>query len=137
MSRISKIENSANLRNYLLKATKHTALDHLRKRRHEKAILDALSENPSRNENHLGKEAEIADDEFVDKVCSGIEYERIVAAIASLDEIYRVALYYHFVLEMSVPEVAKLLDCKLSTVKQRLVRGKKLLRKQLFGGEQA
>lgn len=70
------------------------------------------------------------------KVCCGIEYERIVEAIASLDEIYREALYYHFVLEMSVPEVAKLLDCKVSTVKQRLVRGKKLLHKQLFGGEQ-
>lgn len=103
MSRISKIKNSIDLRNYLLKATKHTALDHLRKRRHEKAI---------------------------------IEYERIVEAIASLDEIYREALYYHFVLEMSVPEVAKLLDCKVSTVKQRLVSGKKLLHKQLFGGEQ-
>lgn len=72
----------------------------------------------------------------MNKVCRGIEYERIVEAIASLDEIYRDALYYHFVLEMSVPEVAKLLDCKVSTVKQRLVRGKKLLHKQLFWGEQ-
>ena len=130
MSRISKIKNSIDLRNYLLKATKHTALDHLRKRRHEKAILDAV------NENNLKKDAEVSDDELVDKVCCGIEYERIVEAIASLDEIYREALYYHFVLEMSVPEVAKLLDCKVSTVKQRLVRGKKLLHKQLFGGEQ-
>lgn len=130
MSRISKIKNSIDLRNYLLKATKHTALDHLRKRRHEKAILDAV------NENNLKKDAEVSDDELVDKVCCGIEYERIVEAIASLDEIYREALYYHFVLEMSVPEVAKLLDCKVSTVKQRLLRGKKLLHKQLFGGEQ-
>ena len=130
MSRISKIKNSIDLRNYLLKATKHTALDHLRKRRHEKAILDAV------NENNLKKDAEVSDDELVDKVCCGIEYERIVEAIASLDEIYREALYYHFVLEMSVPEVAKLLDCKVSTVNQRLVRGKKLLHKQLFGGEQ-
>lgn len=93
MSRISKIKNSIDLRNYLLKATKHTALDHLRKRRHEKAILDAV------NENNLKKDAEVSDDELVD-------------------------------------EVAKLLDCKVSTVKQRLVRGKKLLHKQLFGGEQ-
>lgn len=52
MSRISKIKNSIDLRNYLLKATKHTALDHLRKRRHEKAILDAV------NENNLKKDAE-------------------------------------------------------------------------------
>ena len=130
MARISKIENSIDLRNYLLKATKHTALDHLRKRRHEKAILDTA------NEINLKNIADIADGELVDKVCRGIEYERIVKAIASLDEIYREALYYHFELEMSVPEVAKLIDCKMSTVKQRLVRGKKLLHKQLFGGEQ-
>ena len=31
MTRISRIENDTDLRNYLLKATKHTALDHLRK----------------------------------------------------------------------------------------------------------
>ncbi len=130
MSRISKIENSIDLRNYLLKATKNTALDHLRKRRHEKAILDTV------NEKNLKKDAKMADDELVDKICSGIEYERVVTAIASMDGIYQEALYYHFVLEMSVPEVAKLLDCKVSTVKQRLVRGKKLLHKQLFGGDQ-
>ena len=57
MSRISKIKNSIDLRNYLLKATKHTALDHLRKRRHEKAILDAV------NENNLKKDAEVSDDD--------------------------------------------------------------------------
>ena len=129
MSRISKIENSIDLRNYLLKATKHTAVDHLRKRRHEKVVFDAT------NEIYLKNFANIADDELVDKVSRGIEYERIVEAIASLDEIYRETLYYHFVLEMSVSEIAKLLDCKTSTVKQRLVRGKKLLYKQLFGGE--
>ena len=124
MSRISKIENRIDLRNYLLKATKNTALDHLRKRRHEEAILDTV------NEKNLKKDAKMADDELVDKICSGIEYERVVTAIASMDGIYQEALYYHFVLEMSVPEVAKLLDCKVSTVKQRLVRGKKLLHKQ-------
>ena len=107
MSRISKIEN-----------------------RIEKAILDTV------NEKNLKKDAKMADDELVDKICSGIEYERVVTAIASMDGIYQEALYYHFVLEMSVPEVAKLLDCKVSTVKQRLVGGKKLLHKQLFGGDQ-
>ena len=39
--------------------------------------------------------------------------------------------------QISVPETAKLLNCKVSTVKQRLVRGKKLLHVQLFErGEQ-
>lgn len=38
-------------------------------------------------------------------------------------------------MDLSIPEVAKMLNCKVSTVKQRLVRGKKLLYAQLFGGE--
>lgn len=130
MPRISKIENHADQRNYILKATKNTALDYWRKRRHEKAIIDAA------NEEKLKKYDDITDDELTDKVCRDIEYKRIVEAIASLDEIYRDALYYHFVLEMSVPEIAELLDCKTSTMKQRLVRGKKLLHMKLFGGEQ-
>ena len=40
---------------------------------------------------------------------------------------YREVLYYHFVLGLTVPEVAKGLDLKLATAKQRLVRGKKAL----------
>lgn len=38
-------------------------------------------------------------------------------------------------MNLSVPEVANMLGCKVSTVKQRLVRGKKLLYVQLFGEE--
>lgn len=80
---------------------------------------------------------EMPDDALVEKIHDRIEYKKIVSAIASMGDIYRDALYYHFVLELSVPETAKLLNCKVSTVKQRLVRGKKLLHVQLFErGEQ-
>ncbi|MFR3152988.1 MAG: RNA polymerase sigma factor [Acutalibacteraceae bacterium] len=63
------------------------------------------------------------------------EYERILSAIVSMKDIYKEVMYYHFVMDLSIPEVAKMLNCKVSTVKQRLVRGKKLLYAQLFGGE--
>jgi RNA polymerase sigma factor, sigma-70 family len=126
MSKISKVENTIDLRNYLLKATKHTALDHLRKRLHEKPLYNEVYENAPNNS------AERTDDALVNKICNSIECERIVAIIASMDEIYREALYHHFVLEMSVQEVAKLLNCKVPTLKQRLVRGKKLLHSQLL-----
>ena len=52
-----------------------------------------------------------------------------------MKDIYKEVMYYHFVMDLSIPEVAKMLNCKVSTVKQRLVRGKKLLYAQLFGGE--
>lgn len=129
MARISKIEKDTDLRNYLLKATKHTALDHLRKHRRERIAADEKFEADM--DNITG----VTDEAFVEKICNNIEYERIVSAIASLKDIYIEVMYYHFVMDLSVPEVAKLMDCKVSTVKQRLVRGKKILCAQLFGGE--
>ncbi len=129
MARISKIEKDTDLRNYLLKATKHTALDHLRKHRRERIAADAELEAV------VPDVVDLTDDAFVEKICNNIEYERIVSAITSLKDIYREVMYYHFVMDLSVPEVAKLMDCKVSTVKQRLVRGKKILYAQLFGGE--
>ena len=51
--------------------------------------------------------------------------------ITALPRIYREVLYYHFVLEFSMPEVAQSLGLKLPTAKQRLVRGKKLLLESL------
>lgn len=129
MPMISRIQSDIDLRNYLLKATKNAALDHLRKHRHERISVDAD------HEKNLTDAVEMSDNEFVDKICNSIEYDRIVTAISSLKDIYREALYYHFVLEMSVPEVAKLLNCKVATVKQRLIRGKKLLNEKLFGEE--
>ena len=129
MARISKIEKDTDLRNYLLKATTHTALDHLRKHRRERIAADAELEAV------VPDVVDLTDDAFVEKICNNIEYERIVSAITSLKDIYKEVMYYHFVMDLSVPEVAKLMDCKVSTVKQRLVRGKKILYAQLFGGE--
>ena len=129
MARISKIEKGTDLRNYLLKATKHASLDHLRKHRREQIAVDGVIEAV------VPDVADLTDDAFVEKICDNIEYEQILLAIASLKDIYREVMYYHFVMDLSVPEVAKLMDCKVSTVKQRLVRGKKILYAQLFGGE--
>lgn len=127
MGKISRIENNIDLRNYLLKATKNTALDHIRKRRQECLSIEF------EDDRGISVSDDIGNDNFVEQICNSSEYEMIVSAIASLKDIYRDVLYYHFVLELSIPEVAKLLDCKVSTVKQRLVRGKKLLYLQIFG----
>ena len=129
MARISKIEKDTDLRNYLLTATKYSALNHLHKHRRELISMDAEIEANIRGT------VVLSDDAFVEKICNSIEYERILSAIVSMKDIYKEAMYYHFVMDLSVSEVAKLMECKVSTVKQRLVRGKKLLYAQLFGGE--
>ena len=120
MQKIGSIQEKADVRNYLLKAVKHQAIDYLRKKRCQPVETDTLKNI-----------TELSDDRLVEMISSGMAYDRILQVIASMDDIYRDALYAHFVLELSISETASLLNCKKATAKQRLVRGKKLLQKQL------
>lgn len=121
MSFVSSIENSTDLRNYLLKATKNTALNEIKKKSRTNIPLDTVIDY--NNEKPLV----LSDDEFIDLLCEKMEYENVVKAIQSISEPYKDALYYHFVLELSVPDAAKHLGRKTETVKKQLQRGKKLL----------
>lgn len=125
MQKIGSIQEKADVRNYLLKAVKHQAIDHLRKQQRQRTVMNA------KREDALNNIVELSDDQLVDMISNGMAYDRILQVIASMDDIYRDALYAHFVLELSIPETASLLNCKKATAKQRLVRGKKLLQKQL------
>lgn len=127
MQKIGSIQEAADVRNYLLKATKHQAIDHLRKR--QRTVMNAEREDA------LKSIVELPDDQLMDMINNGMAYDCILQVIASLDDIYRDTLYAHFVLELSIPETASLLNCKTATAKQRLVRGKKLLQKQLLEEE--
>jgi RNA polymerase sigma-70 factor (ECF subfamily) len=129
MQKIGSIQEAADVRSYLLKATKHQAIDHLRKRQRQRTVMNAEREDA------LKSIVELSDNQLVDMISNGIAYDCILRVIASLDDIYRDTLYAHFVLELSIPETASLLNCKTATAKQRLVRGKKLLQKQLLEEE--
>lgn len=94
MARISRIKNDTDLRNYLLTATKHTALDHLRKHRWERISADAEIEA------NTPDTIVLTNDAFVEKICNNIEYERILSAIVSMKDIYKEVMYYHFVMDL-------------------------------------
>ena len=118
MSNIKSIKNHEDMRNYLLKATKNKALNRIRDRKKENVYIDSIIEFSNVN---------ITDSEFIDKICDESEYEHVLTAIESLDSIYRNSLYYHFVLEIPIQEVSKILNQSISTTKKQLVRGKKRL----------
>lgn len=118
MSIIKNVKNDEDMRNYLLKATKNKALNRIRDRKKENVCIDSIIEFSSVN---------ITDSEFIDKICDESEYEHVLTAIESLDSIYRNSLYYHFVLEIPIQEVSKILNQSISTTKKQLVRGKKRL----------
>ena len=118
MAFIRGIESSEDLRNYLLKSAKNAALNETKKKSRSNVSLDSISEYDL---------DDIPDDTFIDLVSDKAEYNKIVEVMLTMDEPYKDILYYHFVLEMSVPAAAKHLNRNVATAKKQLVRGKKIL----------
>lgn len=100
---------------YLLKAVKNTAKDFLKKKenRNEVAAQDYVENIP--------------DMQFFEKLRIKDRYNEVVNAIRELNDTYRDVMFYHFVSEMKIAEIADLLGRKRSTVQQQLVRGKRKL----------
>lgn len=120
---LQKIKNEQDMKNYLLKATKNSALN---KKRDAKNSI-SLHES----ETILKAEEDLNDNKFLDMICNSLSYQKIISAIRSLDKKYEEVLYLHFVLEMSVPEVADYLRRNKNTVKIQLARGKMILLEKL------
>lgn len=130
MTTIKNLPKEEDIRNYLLKATKNTALNYIKKRSRDSFSLNTVLEF------HTGSTTDLTDEQFLEIVFAKLEYEKLINALCALDLKYREVIYYHFVLEMPVPKVAEALDRKPGTVKMQLVRGKKLLLSQLgYDGE--
>lgn len=119
MSTIKSIENPMHMRNYLLKAAKHTAINWSRKEKKEALVVDEdVLEYKARNMNN---------DAFLDYICTKMEYETVKEAIETLDKKYHDVLYCHLILGLPIKQVAELLKQSVSATKQQLVRGKKKL----------
>lgn len=113
------------MRNYLLKATKNTSLNKI-KTEEETVSLDAFTESD------LNDVPDLTDQTFFEIICNKARCDTIVEAIESLSDTYRNAMYYHYVMEMTIPQTAKLLDQTISATKSQLVRGKKMLFRILY-----
>lgn len=122
MQSLQKIKNDKDMKNYLLKATKNSALNKKRDNKHHISLQE--------NEYILNK-GDLNDNGFLDMVCNSLTYQELVSAIRSLDKKYEEVLYLHFVAEMTVPEVANFLNRNKQTVKKQLLRGKALLLEKL------
>lgn len=69
----------------------------------------------------------ISDDDFFDEISNVEEAEKIVDAICKLKDTYKMPMYYYFVCDMKISDVANLLGLSTSAVKVRIHRGKKEL----------
>lgn len=121
---INNAENLADVRNYLLKSVKNASMSLVRKRNLQTEHFDRTQE----------KIQAPNDNKFVDEICLRLDYQDVINVMDSLDDKYREVLYYHFVLDLSIPETAKLLNRNFNTVQKQLVRGKELLLKKVNKG---
>ena len=96
---------------WLAGVVKNTALDMLRKARHEAALED------------VSWEAAVPADQG--------EFHALVAIIRGMPEDYRRVLELRFVAEWSVAEIAQAMGLGENTVKTRIFRGRKMLMEQL------
>ncbi len=69
----------------------------------------------------------LTDDEFILSMQIHERYEQVVAAIRRMDDKYSTILLFRFCEEMTIPEIAQLLELPEKTVYTRLERGKKIL----------
>ena len=121
ISFLKSIKNDNDIRNYLLKATKNKAIDKIRSKKSEFVDLENVVNQEKLNDNTL------------EKILLKADYETVLSAINDMKKPYRDALYYHYVLEMTVKQVADFLNQSVSATKQQLVRGKRLLLSNLKG----
>lgn len=130
MKFIQGLSDPEDVRNYLLKAAKNTALNELKRKSRSNVSIESLSDG------NFDATPELTDDSFIETLCAKAEYEKVLQALLSMDEPYRDIMYYHFVMDISVPEAAKQLGRNPSTAKKQLVRGKKILLSKLgFRGD--
>jgi RNA polymerase sigma-70 factor, ECF subfamily len=107
---------------------RHLAIDHLR-RRPDLSLdtgaspdRDAMSEPPARNEPSPFEIAARTEDAL-----------RLSASLNSLDPIYREALLLRFQEELSLQEIANIVEAPITTVSSRIYRGLEVLRSHFEG----
>lgn len=112
---------SARTRKYLYVMTQNKAVDHLRKERRRSRVESSVS----LDEVELGEEQEIP------SLCEPGDETIIMEALDRLQADYKNLFLLKYVDCMENKEIAKMLDMKEGTVRQRIKRGKVLLRKEL------
>lgn len=118
MATLINLKDEQSRKNYLLKATRNTALNICRNRRKhihlDKELLPI-------------KDSALSDSDFLDELCTRLTYEEAVRAIEKLDKKYADVMYMFFVLDLPVAEIASTLGRKPAAVRKQLERGKHML----------
>lgn len=115
---LDRCEEPSRFKGWLFRIVSNQCRTHLaRRRRRPTQPLEDVPDAAVADEGHPGLDAEAAD-----------RAERLAAALERLSPDHREALVLYYVQELSVPELAEVLDLSVSAVKMRLHRGRDALR---------
>lgn len=101
---------------------------------HEKAWLIRTAQNVCKNDLARARRRDVPLENAADAAHSAPEIDETLAALRTLPEQYRVALYLHYYEGYSAVELAGLLRRPASSIRSDLRRGRERLR-ALLGGE--
>ena len=109
---------SARTLSYVIKAAKNSAINIANSKK--KASTVEYTDN-----------LYLSDNDFFSQLCVKEDYSKVVQAISELRDIYKLPMYYYFICDMKIKEIADLTELSTSAVKTRIHRGKKELLKIL------
>lgn len=116
MDKIDDVDSNRTI-GYVMIIAKNAAYDILRKRKEYLFSDDSIDF--------------IDVDDDIEQYCNKETYNAIVEAIRNLNEVYRPVLYLHFVEGQTAKDTSRILNRNLKTIKQEIVRGKKILIEKL------
>ena len=125
--RLAEIDVSGNPKSYLMGLAVGIWRNQTRKTAHRQEIAPTVSISQERTLDLVQDEGASAEDLFLrEETCRLVRRE-----IASLDEKYRLPVYLFYAAQMSVEQIADILHLPKGTVKSRLHKARKLIKKKL------
>ena len=101
---------------------------------HEKAWLIRTAQNVCKNDLARARRRDVPLENAADAAHSAPEIDETLAALRTLPEQYRIALYLHYYEGYSAVELSTLLHRPAATIRSDLRRGREALR-ELLGGD--
>lgn len=126
---IKSFKGESSFSTWIYKITKNVCLDEIRKRRNKNVI--SLDEEIKLNSGEVTRQVESSDD-TPDVALEKSEMKDLInKAISELSDEHRVVIVLRDIQGFSYEEIAKIIDCPEGTVKSRINRARKALKKIL------
>ena len=122
LDRVEQVD-SPRTRKFLMTIVKSKAIDLLRKEKGEKALL---LEEPE-------QEKDKGQPDLLDSYITQENYNRLIACILELDEIYRVVFEYKYLHQLTEKEIADVLGITTKAVNVRYYRARRKLQEMIQG----